>query len=293
MGEKTPNFPLFPVLIMFGMFGLVLLGLLMGQPKIPPAKPVTATEIAQAEVIPSATTAPAQVIEAPTEVAQNTVYSAEEVTQGQALFQSICSACHGTDATGIAGLGKNLTASAFVNGLTDEELHQFITIGRPVTDPLNTTGIMMPAKGGNPSLDDHQIDLIIAFIRSRAANIDQVVAAPTVGAPEVYEPYTLPIEGMNFEDVTLPDRTFDAAEAYALSCSGCHGAQGEKTNVGSASALTQTTLSDDQIFDLLTTLHPPLDPATGFSHPVRGDYPALTDDQLHALIDYLHSLPTT
>ena len=43
--------------------------------------------------------------------------------------------------------------------------------------------------------------------------------------------------------------------------------------------------------DLLTTLHPPVDPTTGFSHPVRGEYPALTDDQLHTLIDFLHTLP--
>ena len=191
------------------------------------------------------------------------------------------------DATGISGLGKNLVTSTFVHNLSDAELHQFIVTGRPVTDPLNTTGIMMPPMGGNPNFDDAQIDLIVAYIRSRQAEGEQIAAAPTPEEPVVYEPYTLPIAGMDFTNVVLPERTFNAAEAYALSCSGCHGAQGEG---GSAVALINTSSSDQQIFDLLTTLHPPVDPRTGFAHPVRGDYPELSDDQLHALIDYLHTL---
>lgn len=279
MGEKTPNFPLYPVLIMFAIFALLLVGLLAGQPKIPPATRIAPTEVA---VEPTATAAP-------TEVAVNVTYSNEDITEGQALFQTSCSACHGTEGRGISGLGKDLIDSEFVHGLTDPELHEFIVVGRSFDDPLNTTGIMMPPKGGNPALDDNQIDQIIAFIRSRSAGSTQIVAEPTTVLPENREPFVLPIAGLDFTNVVLPEREFDVAEAYALSCAGCHGVQGEG---GSASAVSAWDMSDEEIFALLTELHPPVDPETGFAHPVRGEHPALTDDQLHELIDYLHTLPT-
>ncbi len=282
MGEKTPTFPLYPVLILLGVVGLLLLGLLAGQPKIPPVTLAVPTEVAVAStLIPTG---------APASAVQTVAYSAEDVAQGQSLFQSTCFACHGMDATGISGLGKNLVTSIFVHDLTDAELHQFIIDGRPITDPLNTTGVMMPPKGGNPNFDDHQIDQLVAYLRSLQAASVQVAAepTPTSSEPVVYEPYTLPIAGMNFENVVVPERPFNVAEAYGLSCAGCHGTQGEG---GSAAALTASSMPDVDIFSLLTTLHPPVDPTTGFAHPVRGEYPALTDDQLHALIDYLHTLP--
>jgi disulfide bond formation protein DsbB len=43
-----------------------------------------------------------------------------DAAKGQALFTGTCSACHGPDATGITGLGKNLTTSTFVAEKTDE-----------------------------------------------------------------------------------------------------------------------------------------------------------------------------
>src|SRR6185503_3672777 len=72
---------------------------------------------------------------------------------GQTLFAS-CAACHGPTGGGIPGLGKDLTSSEFVSGKTDDELISFIKVGRDPSDPLNTTGIAMPPKGGNPALSD-------------------------------------------------------------------------------------------------------------------------------------------
>jgi hypothetical protein len=48
----------------------------------------------------------------------------------------------------------------------DAELLEFVKTGRPVGDPLNTTGVDMPPKGGNPALSDVQILDIIAHIRT-------------------------------------------------------------------------------------------------------------------------------
>jgi disulfide bond formation protein DsbB len=85
---------------------------------------------------------------------------------GQALFTSNCSACHGPTGGGLPGLGKPLTTSEFVGSLSDEELLDFIKTGRPASDPLNTSGVLMPPKGGNASLTDEQLQAIIAYIRS-------------------------------------------------------------------------------------------------------------------------------
>ncbi|HIE21030.1 MAG TPA: c-type cytochrome [Acidimicrobiia bacterium] len=75
-------------------------------------------------------------------------------------------ACHGADATGIEGLGKDLTNSDFIRGMTDGELATFIKEGRPSSDPANTTGVDMPPKGGNPALSDQDLLDIAAFLRS-------------------------------------------------------------------------------------------------------------------------------
>ena len=66
----------------------------------------------------------------------------------------------------MAGLGKDLTTSEFVQEQSDDELVTFIKTGRPSSDPLNTTGIDMPPKGGNPALTDDDIYNIVAYLRS-------------------------------------------------------------------------------------------------------------------------------
>ncbi len=86
--------------------------------------------------------------------------------KGKELFLGTCAACHGPDAKGVPGLGKDLTASAFVRQQTDAQLLAFIKKGRPATDPANTTGVDMPPKGGNPALTDQDLADIIAFIRT-------------------------------------------------------------------------------------------------------------------------------
>jgi mono/diheme cytochrome c family protein len=88
------------------------------------------------------------------------------VKAGRTTFMMVCAACHSPKATGIKGLGKPLIGSAFFNGHTDAELLKFLQTGRPVTDPLNTTGVMMPARGGRLTLTDTDLANVIAYIRS-------------------------------------------------------------------------------------------------------------------------------
>lgn len=96
----------------------------------------------------------------------NTAAVVGDAANGKKLFTSSCSSCHGPDAKGLPGLGKDLVTSQFVASQTDPELLAFIKKGRPASDPANTTQVDMPPKGGNPALTDANLDDIIAYIRS-------------------------------------------------------------------------------------------------------------------------------
>lgn len=131
-----------------------------------PAEP-TATEEAvdpTATTEPTATSEPAKE-ENDSEESEAETVSAGDPEAGEEFFGEVCSACHGPGGEGIEGLGKDLTTSEFVAGLSDEELLAFIQEGRPVDHPDNTTGVAMPPRGGNPDFTDEQLLDIIAHIR--------------------------------------------------------------------------------------------------------------------------------
>jgi disulfide bond formation protein DsbB len=85
---------------------------------------------------------------------------------GQQKYTGTCVSCHGPDAKGMTGLGKDLTTSEFLKGKSNAEMVAFLQTGRPASDPLNTTGVDMPPKGGNPALADQDLADIIAYLRS-------------------------------------------------------------------------------------------------------------------------------
>jgi len=94
-------------------------------------------------------------------------FAPQALADGKALYlEKTCIACHGADAKGVTGLGKDLTTSAFVKDKTNAALIEFVKTGRPASDPLNTTGVDMPPKGGNPALSDMNILDIVAYLRS-------------------------------------------------------------------------------------------------------------------------------
>ncbi len=91
---------------------------------------------------------------------------AGDAAKGQTLYSGTCSSCHGPEALGIAGLGKDLTTSTFLAERSDAEMVAFLKTGRPASDPLNTTGVDMPPRGGNPALSDQDLADIISFLRT-------------------------------------------------------------------------------------------------------------------------------
>ncbi|MCP4424057.1 MAG: cytochrome c [Chloroflexi bacterium] len=92
--------------------------------------------------------------------------SAGDPEAGKQRYGEVCVACHGENGEGIDGLGKPFTTSSFLKEKSDAEMLEFIKVGRPTGDPLNTTGVDMPPKGGNPALTDEQIMDIVAYVRT-------------------------------------------------------------------------------------------------------------------------------
>jgi disulfide bond formation protein DsbB len=103
---------------------------------------------------------------APSEAEEAAPVSLGDAEAGKEQFDMLCFACHGPGGEGIEGLGKPFTTSEFLREKSDEEMVEFIKVGRPSGDPLNTTGVDMPPKGGNPALTDEQILDIIAYVRT-------------------------------------------------------------------------------------------------------------------------------
>lgn len=110
--------------------------------KLPPKEPVVAAPIALT---------PARSIDA---------------VHGRKLFLGTCMSCHGVHGEGLPGQGKSLIANEFVGGLSDAKLLDFVKGGRPPWDPLNTTKVQMPPRGGNPMLTDDDLRDVIAYLRT-------------------------------------------------------------------------------------------------------------------------------
>lgn len=240
--ETTSNrryaFPVVTAFILLGTFAL-LLSLMMNEANLvhqaqagyPQPTTIPPTEVAALVEETAQPEAPAEVTEAVVEVAQAEPVSFDPavVAAGQTNF-AICTACHGLNAQGVPGIGKDLVHSEFVHGLTDEELREFIIVGRSFSDPLNTTGMMMPARGGNPSMTDEQIDTIVVYLRSLAAEAGvgptkpegetEAVAVPVDAAPAptrdpaiVAAPWTAPVP-VSGAFVTVDDLPADAQALY-------------------------------------------------------------------------------
>jgi disulfide bond formation protein DsbB len=89
-----------------------------------------------------------------------------DAAAGKTKFGSTCVSCHGADAKGIPGLGKDMTTSTFIKSQSDDQLVTFVTKGRPSSDAANTTKVDMPPKGGNPAFTEKDLYDIVAFIRA-------------------------------------------------------------------------------------------------------------------------------
>jgi disulfide bond formation protein DsbB len=253
---------------------------------LPPTVTPTAAPTLTATPQPSDTPAPTQPVAAQAvadsaaagENASGASYDPALVARGETLYVQ-CMACHGPDARGIPNLGKNLVESEFVAAQTDAALVQFIITGRPIWDPLNTTGIDMPGKGGNPAMTTEDIEAIVAYLRTLSAQSSgQAEAAPVSNTATAYDPAVVA-----------------QGETLYMQCAACHGPDARgipnlgKNLVESEFVAAQT---DEALLAFIKVGRPIWDPenTTGIDMPGKGGNPALTDDNIRAIIAYLRTL---
>ncbi len=201
---------------------------------------------------------------------------------GKATFLQTCVVCHGSNADGVHGLGKPIRNSAFVQGATDDELFNLIVNGRTPDDPANTTGVAMLPRAGNPDLDDTKIHAVVSFIKTL-----QDPNAPTVSMdPWIIAPHPT---GEGAPEIAVGKVEFIA------SCSACHGRTGEGMDglgrplAGSEFVASKT---DKEMMTFVKTGRPIWDAAntTGIDMPPKGGNPALSDEDLLKIIQYIRSL---
>lgn len=86
--------------------------------------------------------------------------------KGKAIFKRTCVACHGENGEGIEGLGKDWTTSEFIANSSDEEMVEFLKVGRAIDDPMSDGIAPMPPKGGDPTLTDEDLRNVVAYMRT-------------------------------------------------------------------------------------------------------------------------------
>lgn len=118
-----------------------------------------------------------------------------DATKGRDLFLRTCATCHGPSGEGLPGYGKDLRVSEFVHGLDDDKLVAFIIAGRQPWDPLNTTKVQMPPRGGNPMLKDNDLRHIVAFVRELQKSAPAAAVAATGQTGAAAQPTAAPQSG--------------------------------------------------------------------------------------------------
>lgn len=122
------------------------------------AGPVTSSSTSQVTTTTATTVAPT--------VTTTRAVPATAEGRGEVVFVATCQPCHGPGGRGIDGLGKPLTTSEFVAATADADLVAFLVVGRAETDPANTTGVAMPARGGNSALTGEDLRDVVAYLRT-------------------------------------------------------------------------------------------------------------------------------
>lgn len=217
--------------------------------------------------------------------------------RGRTHFGASCLACHGPEGLGVRGLGKDLVHSVFVATKSDSEMAKFLATGRAVDDPLNTTKVPMPPRGGNPAFTDADLRDIVVYVRGlqdprRVPEGLALKAEPQALAAQVPANFG---EGLSADDKEWLEF---GKQTFASSCTACHGPAGTGMP-GMGKDLVHSEfvkkLSDDELIAFIKRGRDPNDPlnTTKVAMPPKGGNPALDDEKLDAIVFFLRILQET
>jgi disulfide bond formation protein DsbB len=208
-----------------------------------------------------------------------------ELASGRSTYLSSCALCHGADGQGVARLGKPLRNSAYIQEHSDDQLFDLVANGRMPGDEENTTGAVMPARA-NQSLSDQKIAEVVVYLRAI-----QDLNEPTASIDEWVISAADRSGGMLVGDLAGSV----GHDLFVASCSACHGAQGEgMEGLGKPLSASDfvTAQSDEELVRFIKMGRPLWDAenTTGLDMPSKGGNPALTDEQLADIVEYIRAL---
>jgi mono/diheme cytochrome c family protein len=106
----------------------------------------------------------------------NRMMADADPARGRSFYKQSCIVCHGANYQGMPHQGVSLRDSTFIAGRSNEELWNFLKVGRKPDDKQSKTKLLMPPRGANPNLDDEDLMDVVAFLRT-------VQAQPIAPAP--------------------------------------------------------------------------------------------------------------
>lgn len=201
--------------------------------------------------------------------------------RGEATYRATCAVCHGADGQGIARLGKPLRNSEFVQSQSDAALLNLLVKGRDVNDPLNTTRSPMPARAGDMTMPAFRLADVVSYLRTL-----QEPGAAHASMDAWIVPSTA-LEGVQISGA--------GHEAYIASCSACHGVKGEGVEAGGLPLRGSEFVKSKTHEELVAFVKRgraswDMDNKTGVDMPPKGGNPALSDDALAKIVEFIKSM---
>ncbi len=213
---------------------------------------------------------------------------------GRALYAEVCAPCHGNTATGIEGIGVDLTTSPLVAGMTHEELTAFLVNGLSINSIFNTTGIKMPPMGGRTDLAPLHMSYIATYLQSVNT------ATPDPEAEQVVAYRAWLEEGGQEEIAATPEVGNEGLTGAALAgqttylrfCAVCHGphAEGvESLGKGFRDGDFIPSMDNKALAQFIAQGRPANHELneTGIEMLPYGGQAYLTDEQLNELVAYI------
>lgn len=211
---------------------------------------------------------------------------------GRDIFAATCAACHGPAGLGMPSLGRNLVESDFVAAQDDVSLAKFLATGRPDAKPSP-----MPPRAGRPDLTDADLADVALYLRGLQdpRRLPELPPPVALAAPELSSEEKAQALAAAGGDAEKAEYIIHGAKLFNTTCIACHGAGGVGIK-GNGKPLVNNEFvqsqDDDSLLAFVKRGRDPSDPknTTGVAMPPKGGNPALTDDDLLDVIDYLRTL---
>nr|WP_218927703.1 c-type cytochrome [Halomonas glaciei] len=198
---------------------------------------------------------------------------------GEGIYGNVCSACHASGAAGAPIRGEEDAWAARTE-------QGFATL---VDHAINGIGAM-PAKGGNASLSDEEVEAAVAYMVEPVMEVPELGGGDEAASEEAATEETAAAEGdaaaeeemAANDDAASGGSDLDGAALYAsVGCAACHdsGVAGAPTKGDSEAWAARLEKGADELYASAIN-------GIG-AMPAKGGNPNLSDEEVMAVVDYL------